>query len=456
MLSWINRYLLGTTVPILLILAGLFYGIRLKFFHLTRGGAILRALWTKDSSADGVSPMRALSLALAGTLGVGNIVGVSAAIAVGGFGAIFWMWVSALCAMLLKYAEIVLAMRHRRWDSEGKPHGGAFYYIRDGLRERGFPVIGVFLASVFALFCIMNSVTMGSVIQVSAVTHAFDGVFHISPLFTGCALALFTFLTIRRGSERVIALTGKLVPLMTLGYLILSAAVLILRVDGLGDAFRLIFEDAFRTNAAVGGIGGFLLSDGVRLGTMRGLVSNEAGCGTAPTAHAVSSCPSPARQGVWGIFEVFADTILLCTVTALVIILGWRDAAGAGEDYMMMTVRAYASALGAPAAYFMAIAVLFFGFATIVCWGHYGMESVATLTKRPVARRGFIFLYVSSVFVGAFATSELIWDLADFAVGAMCLLNVAVICMMSGEVREETELWLREEREDRRRRKKTS
>lgn len=452
MLGWINEYVFGTTVPLLLMLAGIYYAVRLGFFFVRRGGAIWRALTEKDC-AEGVSPAKALSLALAGTLGVGNIVGVSAAIAVGGFGSIFWMWVSALCAMVLKYAEIVLAMLHRRYDEAGNPHGGASYYIRDGLGERGHAFLGSLLAGAFACLCIMNSVTMGSIVQVSAVTHAFSGVFHIPPLVTGGAVALLTFLTLRRGSERVLSLTGRLVPLMTLGYLILSVAVLILRTDAIGDAFSMIFRDAFRGSAAVGGIGGFLLSDSVRLGTMRGLVSNEAGCGTAPTAHAVSSCSSPAKQGVWGIFEVFADTILLCTVTALVIIIGWSELGNLGDDYMMMTIRAYEVTLGPLAAYFMSIAVLFFGFATVVCWGHYGMESVAILSERPAARRLFILIYVGSVFVGAFAEAGLIWDLADFAVGAMCWINVSVLCLMSGDVKRETDLWLAEDRATVRRRR---
>ena len=452
MLGWMNEYVFGTTVPLLLILAGIFYAARLGFFFVGRVGAIRRAL-TEKNSTDGVSSAKALSLALAGTLGVGNIVGVSAAIAVGGFGSIFWMWVSALCAMVLKYAEIVLAMLHRRYDESGNPHGGASYYIRDALGERGHVILGSLLSGVFAILCIMNSVTMGSIIQVSAITHAFSGVFRIPPIVTGGAVALLTFLTVRRGSERILSMTGRLVPLMTLGYLILSVAVLILRADAIKDAFSMIVRDAFRGNSTVGGIGGFLLSDSVRLGTMRGLVSNEAGCGTAPTAHAVSSCPSPAKQGVWGIFEVFCDTILLCTVTALVIILGWSELGGLGDDFMMMTVRAYEVALGPIAAYFMGIAVLFFGFATVVCWGHYGMESVAILSRRPVARRFFILIYVGSVFVGAFAEAGLIWDLADFAVGAMCWINVSVLCLMSGEVKRETDLWLAEDRESVRRRR---
>ena len=451
MIAWINQYIFGIAVPVSLMAAGIFYGIRLRLFHLLRPGAVWRALWGRESG-DGVSSFRALSLALAGTLGVGNIVGVSAAIAMGGFGAVFWMWVSALCAMLLKYAEIVLAMRHRRLDREGKPHGAAMYYIRDGLRAKGYGKLGGCLAGVFALLCILNAVSMGSVIQVNAVTEALEGVFQIPVWVTGFVLAVITLLVLRRGTAGILGLTGKLVPLMTLGYLILSCAVLILRADRIPEALSLIFTNAFSHDAALGGVGGFLLSAGVRYGTMRGLISNEAGCGTAPAAHAVTACQSPARQGVFGIFEVFADTILLCTVTALVVIVSWGDLVAREGDFMMMTVTAYSAVLGRFAAIFMAIAVLLFGFATVVCWAHYGLESVGYLSERAWMRRCFIAVYVGSVFIGAFATSEMIWQAADFAVGAMTLINVPVLCLMSREVWQETELWLRQDRERRKKR----
>ena len=445
MIEWINRYVLGTTVPFLLIGAGLFFGFRLGWFHLLHPIRVLRAL-TKKREAGGVSPFRALTLALAGTLGVGTIVGVSAASSMGGFGAGFWMWISALCAMILKYAEIVLAMKHRRFDREGKPHGAAMYYIRDCFARLGWRRLGGGIAAVFALLCIMNAVTMGSVIQVSAVTDAMEGVFRIPPWVTGGSLAVLAWLVIRRGTEGMIGLTERLVPLMTLGYLLLSAAVLIVRADRIPDAFLSILTGAFRTDAAIGGIGGFFLSAGVRYGTMRGLVSNEAGCGTAPAAHAVSACRVPAEQGIGGIVEVFTDTILLCTVTALVILVSWGDVVARDGEFMMMTITAYSSVLGQPAAIFMSVAVLFFGFATVVCWAHYGLESADYLSKKPICRRGFVWLYVGSVLLGAFAASEWIWQSADFAIGAMTVINVTVLCLMNREVKEETDGWLHRKR----------
>ena len=189
-----------------------------------------------------------------------------------------------------------------------------------------------------------------------------------------------------------------------------------------------------------------MLSSAVRYGTMRGLISNEAGCGTAPAAHAISDCAVPAKQGLWGIFEVFTDTILLCTVTALVVIVSWSDIVAREGEYMAITLQAYAAVLGRPAAHLMTLCVLFFGFATVICWAHYGMESAAYLSRRPAVRRGFILLYCLSVLYGAFASSETIWQAADLAIGAMTLINLVFLCLMSGEVKHETDIWLKDKR----------
>lgn len=438
MVAWINQYVFGIAVPLLLVLGGIFYSIRLRFFYVRRPKRMLAAL-RSEPRADGVSSFRALTLALAGTLGVGNIVGVSAAIYLGGFGAVFWMWISALCAMVLKYAEIVLAMTHRRTDREGRPHGAAMYYIRDYMKAHGHPLIGKGIALVFALFFLLNAFTMGSVIQSKTVVDSLEGVFGLPSLATGIVLALLTALIVSRGAQGMAAFTEKLVPVMTLGYLILSAAVLIVRRADLPSAIGAIFSDAFSPSSVASGIGGFLLSHGLRYGTMRGLVSNEAGCGTAPTAHAVSSCPSPAKQGVFGIVEVFVDTIVLCTVTALVVILGYGEAAACGENFIMMTVTAYGSVLGRFAEYFMSIAVLCFGFGTVICWAHYGRESVRYLHAGRGSERVFVILYSLSVLLGAVVDSGAIWQATDFAVGGMTLINMIFLLLMAGEVKKETE-----------------
>ena len=437
MIAFINKYIFGTAVPIMLVLTGIYYLILLRGFHIVKIKSIVRAL-TRRQNKNGISPFRAVTLALSGTLGVGNIVGVSAAIYLGGFGSIFWMWVSAFFAMLLKYAEIVIAVKHRRFDEKGNPYGSAMIYIEDYFKSICLKKTGCVIAVIFAVLCVLNSITMGNMIQTNSITGAFDSVWQISPTIVGVFLSLLVFFVISKGSEGISRFTEMLVPLMTLGYIVLSLAVIVLRFDKIDDAFISIFNEAFEVDSAVGGILGFFLSKGLRFGTMRGLVSNEAGCGTAPTAHATSNTNSPVEQGFWGIFEVFVDTIILCTMTAIVVIISYGEVKHFGNNFIMMTIGAYSNVLGDFAEYFLAISVLFFAFATIICWAHYGMQSVAYITKSNFILKAFVFIYSLSVFLGAIISGDIIWEAADFAIGAMTVINVTVICLMSKEVKRET------------------
>lgn len=436
-MEFINKYIFGTAVPVMLILAGIFFAFVLKCFHITRLPQILK-VFTKKSPEGGISPFRAVTLALAGTLGVGNIVGVAAAVMLGGFGSVFWMWVSALCAMLLKYAEIVLAMRHRRYDEDGRPYGAAMYYIKDFFNSHSLPRIGKAIATVFAVLCILNALSMGSMMQANAISESMEGVFGISPVLCGALLCLLCLIIVNRGTDVMARFTEILVPLMTLGYIVISLAVLIIRRDALGEAFMLIINDALSPESATGGIVGFLLSRALRFGTMRGLVSNEAGCGTAPAAHASSNSKSAPEQGFWGIFEVFTDTIILCTMTALVLIVNFDGLKYRGS-YIMLTIDAYSSVLGTYASLFLGISVLCFGFATIICWAHYGIESLRYLSDKKIIKNTFIAIYAISAFIGGIITSDSVWSVADLAIGGMTLINVMIICFMYKEVKSETE-----------------
>ncbi len=432
MIAFINKYIFGIGVPLLLILSGMFFCFRLRFFHFFHPIKVLGALRGKEREG-GISSAKALALALAGTLGVGNMVGVASAISLGGYGAVFWMWVSALFAMVLKYAEIVLAMRHRRFDKNGEGHGAAMYYIRDLFAGRR---IGAVIAFAFAVLCLINALSMGGMIQVGAAANAMEGFFGLPSIAVGSAFALIAFYAMRRGMKGILSFTEKLVPFMTLGFGAISVAVICIQPQKTVEALRLIFEDAFSPMSALGGIVGVLTSNALRYGTMRGILSNEAGCGTAPAAHALSQCSEPARQGVWGIFEVFVDTMLLCTLTAIVIIVGGGSAEGG--DYMMMTLSSYASVLGEWAGGFIALSVVLFALATVLCWGHYGMESMRYISSGKQARSFFIFLYCACVVIGSVFSGDAVWECADFALGGMTLINLSVILAMSGEVKEET------------------
>lgn len=434
--AFLNEYIFGTGVPVILALAGLFFCVRLRFFHFLHPIKIIKAL-KSEGSKKGVSSFGAVSLALAGTLGVGNMVGVASAIALGGFGSIFWMWISALVAMVLKYAEIVLAMRHRRFDKDGRPYGGAAYYISDAFGGKG---LGRAFGCVFATLCLINAISMGGMIQVNASASAMKGSFGIPPIVIGIGFALILLWTMLRGRDGILSVTERLVPFMTVGFLLLSIAVICIYPQRVGNAFLLIFKNAFTLRSGVGGIVGFLASNAIRYGTMRGILSNEAGCGTAPMAHAVSNCNIPAKQGAWGIFEVFVDTILLCTLTAITIIAAFDSVGGSG-DFMMMTVDAYSALLGKAAGYFISVAVLLFGLATVLCWGHYGMESVRFISNGRYAKYGFIGVYSVAVCLGSLVASDFIWESADLSIGVMTVINIAVLLKLNSEVKRETEIY---------------
>ncbi|MBQ9751053.1 MAG: sodium:alanine symporter family protein [Clostridia bacterium] len=444
MLEFLNDNIISLITPILLIISGLYFSFKLKFFYIRHPVKIIRSMLTLQKKG-GISPFRAVTLALAGTLGVGNIAGVASSIAIGGFGSVFWMWISALVAMVLKYAEITLAISHRRTDfSTGEHHGGASYYIYDHFAANGKKRFGKALAICFALLCIINAITMGCVIQSNAVSTSFEGVMNIKPWIIGAVVALLSVIVISGNAKWISSFSEKTVPIMTVGYILLSVAVLAARRELIGDAFAAIFKDAFSIRSAAGGAVGFGISRALKAGTMRGLMSNEAGCGTAPTAHAAADTDSPAKQGFWGIFEVFVDTILLCTLTALVIIVSVlgnsaQNILSYSENPMMMTIKAYSSVLGGWSEYFMAISVLLFAFATMICWAHYGKESILYITKNRAFTTAYILTYCLFIFIGALTAPKLAWLAADLALGIMTIINLAVLFLMSDEVRCETD-----------------
>lgn len=448
MLGW---FLTGGAVPLMLAVCGLFFALYLGGKPFVCPKKMLAAL-KAPKATKGTSPFRAVMLALAGTLGVGNIVGVANAIAVGGAGAIFWMWVAALLAMLLKYCEIVLAVLHRRTLANNRHIGGACYYIKDELQRRRLPRLAALLSAAFAVLTVLNALSMGCVIQSNAIGSSLQGVFSLPPMVCGIVLVLLTMPVVLRGGRGVSALTEVLVPIMSLGYFILSAAVLLLRREQLGAAFCAIFEGAFHPKSAVGGIGGFLLSKTLRLGSMRGLLSNEGGCGTAPTAHAQADTDSAAGQGVWGIFEVFADTIVLCTVTALVLLVSLPQVEMLGENSVMMTLRAYSTVLGAWSERFLCAGIFCFGYATLLCWASYGLEALTFLGTRRGWKRAYLLLFASLTVVGACCMPSFVWAGTDAVLAAMTAMNLGALLLMRREIKTATVLYFgkkgKKERDD--------
>ena len=437
----LGKYFFGGVVPLFLAFCGIFFIIYLRFpFSVLRERQGVRKsnrqTITKEKKSAGISGFSALTVALAGTLGVGNITGVASALILGGAGSIFWMWVSALLAMVLKYAEIVLAHGHARVCGTEK-HGGAMYYLRDGFRGGK----GRGLALVFSFFCLMNSLAMGCMLQSEAVTGAFRGVSRPVAVLVGAMLALLVALVVFGGGGNIPALTTVIIPVMSALYVVMSLCVIIKNVGSLPHVLREIFRSAFDFRSSVGGTLGFGASRAVRYGFMRGLLSNEAGCGTAPTAHASSSVVSPRDQGLLGVVEVFVDTILLCSATAFSILLTVGTDAEVLSSFavggeMRLVLTSYSSFFGKSALPLMATAVFFFAYATIVCQIFYGVETLRFLTDKKRVRTFYKLVCLVFVFLGAANAGGISFFLSDLALGSMTVINLAALLKMRKEIKK--------------------
>ncbi len=418
MLEFLNIYLCGIILPIALTLIGLYFLFRLKCFY------IFHPIKTFKSMSKG--GFKSLSLALAGTLGVGNIVGVASAIISGGAGAIFWMWISAFIAMSLKYCEVVLAMKYRKSDGCGNYYGGAPYYIYGGLKKRYNKNIAKKFSVAFAFFCIINSLTTGNLVQVNAVS----SLLNVSKLTFGILFGIISFLVIFGGINRISRFTSILIPFLSVFYISLSIYIILCNFNQIPYVFALIFSNAFSLKSAFSGITGYGIASAIRFGVTRGLLSNEAGCGTSPTAHASSSSSDIHSQGCLGIFEVFFDTILLCTMTAIVILLyGIKN-----DNSMILVTDAYEFFAYEIGNYGIAVSSLLFAFATVACQYYYGIESLNFITKNKIIKNIFTFVFCITVVIGAVIPMSLMWQISDFAIGLMTVFNLLCLLILRNEI----------------------
>lgn len=408
-LDGINQYFLSMLAALLVLAAGAAFTVRFRAFYLLHPMRTLRAV--PKSGA------RQMLLSLGGTVGVGNISGVAVALALGGAGAIFWMWVGALVTMALKYAEIILGMLSRR-KRGARMCGGAPYYIREALGGRA--------AALFAALLVADSVAVGGVIQSSAIAEAAAGL-GVSPLVSGVLLAVAVAVIFFFGWD-VFGLSAVLVPLMAVGYIAVCLAVILHHASALPAALGAIFAGAFRPASFGGGILGLLFSPVLRQGIVKGLFSNEAGCGTAAAAHAEAKETVPARQGLFGIFEVFADTILLCTLTALAILTALGDDLAAyGAAGIRLCTAAFATVFGKSAAPMLFGFVFLFAFATILAYGYYGMESLGYFTCDGRARGAFLLCYAMAQLGGALLSPRAVWTLSDTVICLLLFVNMAAV-----------------------------
>ncbi|MCR5674781.1 MAG: alanine:cation symporter family protein [Lachnospiraceae bacterium] len=433
--------LIGTGI-LTTILTGFF---QIRFFRhwmaKTIGGVFRPDAHVKHE-AGSVSQFQALCTALAATIGTGNIAGVAAAICMGGPGAVFWMWVAAFLGMMTNYSENVLGIYYRRKNKEGEWSGGAMYYLRDGLGNIvGYEKIGRFLAALFAAFAVLASFGIGNMGQVNKITLNLESAFFSgisSPvifggislvnLIIGIVLMVIGGTIIIGGLKRIAAVAEKVVPFMALIYIVGALIIILFHISSIGPMILSIFRFAFGTRAVAGGAAGVAVSTVIQQGCKRGVFSNEAGLGSSVMVHSNSNVKEPVKQGLWGIFEVFADTFVVCTMTALVILSsGYIDLSTGqvkeGVSDATLVAQAFGNVFGRPGQWFVAMAVLLFAFTTVLGWSHYGSKAVEYLfgiTGVRIYRVAFVLMMIT----GAVMTSSLAWDISDTFNGLMMVPNL--------------------------------
>ena len=423
----INNFVWGPPMLVLILGTGLFLQLRLKMMPLLRIGTGFRMVWKgrkPEAGAVGeISPYAALMTALAATVGTGNIAGVATAIAIGGPGALFWMWVTALVGMATKYAEVLLAVHFRETDEHGEQMGGPMFAIKNGL-GRGWAWLG----AAFALFGGFAGFGIGNMVQSNSIAEAMQVSFGLSPWITGVVLTVFTGFVLLGGVKRIGAVAEKLVPAMCIAYIVAALTVLGLYVDQIPSAFALIFEYAFSPLAATGGFTGATIMLALRYGVARGIFSNEAGLGTAGIAQAAGQSNSAAQAGLIGMMGTFIDTILVCTMTGLVIIVTgvWSS----GVKGAALTSSAFAAAFPGFGEYFLSVALAVFAFTTILGWAYYGEKCWEFLIGGRV-RVPYRVLWTLFVMVGAVAKLDFVWLLADTMNAFMAFPNLVSLLLLS-------------------------
>ena len=411
-----------------------------------------RMLRKKDASDGALTPFQAVCTALAATVGTGNIAGVAGAIAIGGPGAVFWMWVSAILGMCTKFSEVTLAVHFREKNADGELVGGPMYYIKNGLKEHWR-----WLAYLFAAFGVLTVFGTGNATQVNTITTAIDSALYnygiiseksagILNLVIGIVLAILIGMILLGGIKRIGQVTEKLVPFMAVIYIILALGVVVLNYKNIPVVFASIFKGAFSPASVTGGaVGSFFMS--MKKGVSRGIFSNEAGLGTGSIAHACADTRKPVKQGFFGIFEVFVDTIVICTLTALVILcsgvsIGYGDVAGAE-----LTIQGFTSTYGNWVSIFTAVAMCCFAFSTIIGWGLYGTRCIEFLFGSR-ANKPFMVLYALVAIVGATMELGLMWNIAETFNGLMVIPNLIEVFLLSGVVVKLVKEYFAEEGKD--------
>ncbi len=424
--KFINGIVWGPPMLILLVGAGIYLTIRTNFFSITKLGYVLKntmmKMFSKEQKGKGeVTAFQAVSTALAATVGTGNIAGVATAIAVGGPGAVFWMWFAAVVGMTTKFAEVVLSIKYREETPDGRFVGGPMYYITNGLKQK-------WLAKIFAFFGAIAAFGIGNMVQSNSIAESLNLTFGLNKLVIGIVLAVFAAIVVVGGIKRIGQVTEVFVPFMAAFYILGGLVIIVMNASHLPEAFGLIFGQAFTGSAAVGGFTGSTLMVAMRYGVARGVFTNEAGLGSAPIAHAAATTDSPVRQGLWGVFEVFIDTLVIASITALAILTSgvWKT----GLTGAALTTETFNSAMPTVGGWVVSIGILLFAFSTILGWEYYG-ERCAEYLFGPKVNILYRILWIPFIVIGATGGLELLWDIADTLNGLMAIPNLIGLLFLS-------------------------
>ncbi|MCK4705696.1 MAG: sodium:alanine symporter family protein [Gammaproteobacteria bacterium] len=425
LLNELNGLVWGPVMLVLILGTGLFLMGGLRFMPLSHIGYGFRMLWAgrKETGEGDIAPFKALMTSLAATIGTGNIAGVATAIFLGGPGALFWMWCTALVGMATKYAEAVLAVHYRETDEQGNHIGGPMFYIKNGLKKHW-----AWLGTAFAIFGALAGFGIGNTIQANSVADALNSKLDIDHLLTGLVMAVFVGLVLIGGIKRIADVAGKLVPFMALAYVVAGVVVLTLYASEIPDALALIITHAFTPVAATGGFAGAAVWAAIRFGVARGIFSNEAGLGSAPIAHAAAATDSPVRQGTIAMLGTFIDTLVICTITGLVIVVtgAWTS----GETGATLSSLAFETALPGVGGYVVTFGLSIFAFTTLLGWSFYGEKCVEYLFGvRSIIP--FRVLWIIAIPIGATAKLSFIWLLADTLNALMALPNLIALILLS-------------------------
>ena len=435
-LNNIDSFIWGPPLLILLVGTGIFFTFKLGFLQLTKLPKALKLIFCAENNGSGdISSFGALCTALAATVGTGNIVGVATAIKAGGPGALFWMWIAAFFGMATKYAEGVLAIKYRTKDENGQISGGPMYYIVNGMGEKYKP-LAIFFAFSGILVALLG---IGTFTQVNAITDAINSSFGINPKITGIILAILVGLIVFGGLQSISKVATKIVPFMSVVYIGLCAIILVSSFSEIPEALSLIVKGAFTPTAAFGGFLGSTVSMAIRNGIARGVFSNESGLGSAPIAAAAAKTNWPAEQGLISMTGTFIDSLIICTLTGLSIILTgvWQS----NLNGAVMTQAAFGSILPTVGPLFLTLSLSLFAFTTILGWSYYGERCFEFLFGVKCIN-GYRTLFVMMVLLGAFLKLEVVWIIADIVNGLMALPNLIALLALSPVVVAETKLYL--------------